>query len=131
MPGPSLGDQELDLLRYVTEHGPVTVGEVAEGFGVPLGLTRSTVVTVMERLRQKGYLARGKQEGIYHYSAPLPQEEILGGLIQQFVEKTLAGSLTPFVGYFSKANRLSPAEIVELQRMLEKLQSQDKEEEQP
>ena len=30
---PTLGDQELSLLRYVTDHAPVTVREVAEQFG--------------------------------------------------------------------------------------------------
>ena len=47
----TIGDQELALLRYVAEEGPVTVGQAAEGFGAPRGLARSTVLTVMERLR--------------------------------------------------------------------------------
>ncbi len=51
-----VGDQELVVLRWVAEHGPVTVGEVAEKFGEPQGLARSTILTVMERLRGKGHL---------------------------------------------------------------------------
>lgn len=118
----SLGDQELDILRYVAEHGPRTVGEVAEGFGMPHGLSRSTVVTVMERLRKKGYLHREKVEGVFRYRCPVSQDEIVGGLIHRFVEKTLAGSLLPFAAYFSRSNQLSTEERAELERLIAKLQ---------
>lgn len=119
----SLGEQELELLRYVAEHGPASVGEVVEGFGEPQGLTRSTVVTVMERLRKKGYLAREQQGGVYRYTSPVPKEELMGGLVRRFVERTLAGSLTPFVNYFASAERLSDAEMSELRRLIAKLET--------
>jgi predicted transcriptional regulator len=127
MSRPSLGQQELEVLRYVVDHGPATVGEVAEGFGVPQRLTRSTVVTVMERLRKKGYLTRKQQEGVYQYASPVARDEIMGGLVQQFVEKTLAGSLTPFVTYFARCSQLSDEELAELQRLVSKLEAQGKE----
>ncbi len=64
----TVGDQELTLLRDIAETGPSTVGEVAERFGEPRGLARSTVLTMMERLRQKGHLEREQVEGVYRYS---------------------------------------------------------------
>jgi predicted transcriptional regulator len=127
MEKPSLGNQELALLRYVTEHEPVTMGEVAEGFGQPQGLTRSTILTVMERLRKKGYLTRKKTDDVFRYSTSVPQDELLGGLVSHFVEKTLAGSLAPFIAYFARSQRLSDGELAELKRLIEKLQVQDKE----
>ncbi|WP_258224035.1 BlaI/MecI/CopY family transcriptional regulator, partial [Stenotrophomonas sp. HMWF003] len=56
MRGKTIGDQELALLQYVAEQGGATVGEVAAGFGEERGLARSTVLTMMERLRGKAYL---------------------------------------------------------------------------
>ncbi len=97
----SLGDQELEVLRYVAEHAPISVGEVAAQFGEPRGLARTTILTVMERLRQKGYLTRQKKDNIYRYWPQMPQGEVLKGLVQEFVEKTLAGSLSPFVAYLA------------------------------
>ena len=58
MRGKTIGDQELALLQYIDEHAPATVGEVASGYGEARGLARSTVLTMMERLRAKGYLQR-------------------------------------------------------------------------
>ena len=121
----SLGDQELMLLRYVTEQSPLTAGEVAAGFGEPNGLARSTVETMLERLRKKGYLARSRQDGVFHYTPTVAPLELMTGLVRQFVEQTLAGSLLPFVNYFSQQNRLSAAELRDLEHMVEKLQSPD------
>jgi len=124
---PSLGDQELAVLRYITEHAPVTVGEVAAGFGEPNGLARSTVETVMERLRKKWYLTRSRKDGVFRYTATFAPQELMSGLVKQFVEQTLSGSLLPFVTYFSQQNRLSEQELAELERLVEKLQPPNKE----
>jgi predicted transcriptional regulator len=118
----SLGDQELEILRYVAEFGPNTMGEVVDGYGTPRDLSRSTVVTVMERLRKKGYLQRDTVEGVFRYRCSVDQDEIVGGLIHRFVEKTLAGSLLPFATYFSRSNRLSESEQAELELLIAKLE---------
>ncbi len=119
----SLGDQELALLRYIAAREAVTVGEAAEGFGAPQNLSRSTIVTVMERLRKKGYLTRKKHNDVFRYSCPVAQEELMGGVVRRFVEKTLAGSLSPFVRYFASSDKLSPQEVAELERLIGKLQA--------
>lgn len=118
----SLGDQELELLRYLSEVGGSTVGEAAEGYGVPRGLSRSTVVTVMERLRKKGFLVRDRGEGTFTYRCSVDKDEIEGGLIQRFIDKTLAGSLLPFAAYFSRSERLSAEERTELEALISKLE---------
>lgn len=119
----TLGDQELLLLRYVSSSAPVTVGEIYAGFGEPSGLARSTIETVLERLRKKGYLTRRRLEGVYCYEPTAAPQEVLGGLVEQFVERTLAGSLVPFVTYFSKQNRLTDDELAELERLVAKLEA--------
>jgi len=118
----SLGGQELSLLRHIATHAPVTAGEVYAGFGEPNGLARSTVETVMERLRKKGYLARKAEGGVFRYESTVAPQDLMSGLVEQFVENTLAGSLVPFVTYFSRQNRLSDEELLELERLVAKLQ---------
>lgn len=127
MSRPSLGNQESELLRYIAEQGPLTVGEVAEGYGKPRGLARSTVVTVMERLRKKGYLTRQRDavDGVFRYASSAPSGELVGGLIQQFVQKTLGGSLTPFVAYFARSEQLSGEERAQLERIVARLEAEE------
>jgi len=122
----SLGEQGQAILRFISERGSATVGEVAEGFGEPLGLSRSTVVTVMDRLRVQGHLTRTKgEEGVFRYAPAQPQEEVLGWLIARFIEKTLAGRLTAFSAYFTRSEKLNEAEKAELKRLLAKMEDSD------
>ena len=102
----TIGDQELALLRFVAEQGPISVGEAAELFGVPRGLARSTVLTVMERLRTKKRLTRKRVGGVYLYASREGTDVVLSGVVRSFVETTLAGSVSPFVAYLSDSERL-------------------------
>jgi predicted transcriptional regulator len=118
----TLGDQELALLTYVSEHGPLSAGEAASGFGEPGGLARSTVETVLARLHKKGFLTRRKKSGVFRYEPTSPSHEVLGRVVERFVEQTLGGSLVPLVTYFSHQNRLTDSEMAELQRLVAKLE---------
>lgn len=125
--GRSIGDQELALLRFVAERGPVSVGEAAETFGRPRGWARSTVLTVMERLRAKKRLTRRRVQGVYLYASREGTEAVLSGVVRSFVETTLAGSVSPFVAYLSGVEQVSDTELVELERLVKRLRSKGKE----
>ena len=121
MERPSLGEQELEVLRYIADRAPVSAREVAERFGEQRGLARTTVLTVIERLRKKGYLTRKRREGVYHYSPRVPQAELLQGLVGHFVETILGGSVSPVVAYLARTRRLTEAELRELQQLVDEL----------
>jgi predicted transcriptional regulator len=123
----TLGDEELKLLRFVAEHGPLSVGEVADQFGASEGLARSTVLTMMERLRKKRYLKRRRDGGVFRYVSPLPYAELLKGIVQTFVDTALAGSLSPFVAYLAGSSKLSRDEVAQLERLAARLEEREKE----
>ena len=128
MDKPSLGEQELEVLRFIADRAPIAAREVAEHFAAERGLARTTILTVMERLRKKGYLTRRRREGVFEYSPRVPQAELLQGLVRDFVEKTLAGSISPVVAYLAHSRRLSDAELAELQKIVDELRSAREEE---
>ena len=117
----SIGEQEMALLRHIADRGSVTVGEAAEAFGASRGLARSTVLTMMERLRIKGHLGRRMVEGVYRYRARASSAELLKGAVQRFVERNLDGSVSPFFAYLSEAGRLTDEELRELEQIVAKL----------
>jgi predicted transcriptional regulator len=122
MKKPSLGTQELELLRFVSEcPEPLTVREITELFGEPRKLARTTILTMLERLRKKGFITREEFQGINHYFSKISKSELLQDMVKNFVEKTLGGSLTPFVAYLNQANELSDAELAEFKRMIHEL----------
>lgn len=123
----TVGDQELALLQYIGENEPTSVGEVAARFGESRGLARSTVLTMMERLRTKGYLLREHDEGVYRYRTTAEQQDVVNSAVSSFVEKTLQGSISPFVAWMSEKAAVSDNELAELEALVSKLQSQRRE----
>lgn len=123
----SIGDQELILLQYLDAHGDGTVGEVAAGFGEPRGLARTTVLTMMERLRLKGYLGRRKRQGVYRYRAVTTPREAMHRAVDRFVENTLSGSVSPFVAWMSARGKVSDDELAELEALVARFQDKRKE----
>ena len=121
-PVKSIGDQELALLRFVADRQQTTVAQAVEGFGQPRGLARSTVLTMMERLRKKGHLRRRQVDGIYQYAPRTAPAAAVRQAVQTFVDRTLGGSITPFVAYLAERERLSDDELAELETLLAQLQ---------
>ncbi|QRP64200.1 BlaI/MecI/CopY family transcriptional regulator [Rhodanobacter sp. FDAARGOS 1247] len=124
---PSIGDQELALLQHIDECGAASVGEVAASFGEPRGLARSTVLTMMERLRGKGFLKRRQLRGMFRYSTVTGAGEAMRSAVGSFVEKTLSGSVSPFVAWMSERAEVSDDELAELEALVSQLQSRRKE----
>jgi predicted transcriptional regulator len=120
---PPLGEQELAVWRWIAERGLVSAREVVEQFAAERELARTTVLTVMERLRKKGYLARRLREGVFVYSSRLPASEVVQGLVRQFVEKMLAGSVSPLVAYLARSRELSEEELADLERLVAELRA--------
>ena len=120
----TVGDQEQALLQFIADRGRATVAEAVEGFGLPRSLARSTVLTMMERLRKKGYLGRRALGGVYHYTPRTAPGAAVRQAVQTFVDRTLGGSITPFVAYLTERAGLTDDEIAELETLVAKLQQE-------
>ncbi|QWT20503.1 BlaI/MecI/CopY family transcriptional regulator [Bacillus sp. NP157] len=122
----TIGDQELALLQHIEETPKSSVAEVCAAYGEARGLARSTVLTMMERLRAKGYLTRRKADGAFRYSATGEAGEVMTGAVARFVERTLQGSVSPFVAWMAERGQVSDNELAELEALVGQLQSKRK-----
>jgi predicted transcriptional regulator len=119
----TLGKAELELLQYIDERHPTTVREVAEHWEKKAGLARTTVLTMMDRLKEKGFLTRKKIDGVFHYSPKRSASSVLEGLVKDFVQGVLGGSLAPIAAYLNDATDLDPAEVAKLKKLVRELDS--------
>ena len=118
-----LGEKESALLAWVARHAPASAAQIVAGWGAQQNVARTTVTTMLERLRAKGYLKREKVGATFSY-APLDAHETqLRGVVGRFVEKTLGGSLEPFVAYLNEAD-LSEADKAQLRAIVGRLDAQ-------
>jgi predicted transcriptional regulator len=117
-PKAALGSTEIEILRHIGDHHPISVGKVAAHVAQTTGQARTTVLTIMERLRRKGYLTRKVVEGVYRYSPRVPKHELLRRLVSDFVDKTLGGSVSPFVAFLSENGPISEDDLDALKRVV-------------
>lgn len=124
-PKPLCTPAEWEVLQYLTGHPPATVREVTDGLSRTQERARTTVLTLLERLRQRGYVTRTKIDGVYHYAPSEPGSDSLQGLVRDFVQKALGGSISPFVAYLGGGARLSAQERAELRRLVAELEAEE------
>ena len=117
----NIGRGELEVLQFIHDHDPATVRQVAEHFAKSKGHVRTTVLNVMERLRKKGFLVRKKAAGAYQYSPKEGKADFFHSMVDQFVQRALGGSVSPFVAYLVREAALSNEEIKELKRFVAEL----------
>jgi predicted transcriptional regulator len=112
----------MEILRFIAEHSPVTVREVADFLARTKGQTRTTALNVMERLREKGHLVREKPNGIFRYRPSLPREDMMRGVVRDFVRESLGGTVQPFVAYLAEEATVNNDDLEELKRLVAALE---------
>ncbi len=114
--GDSLGDLERQVFLAVRASGRSSVAETAERLASEgRTLAYTTVMTVMTRLWEKGYLFRLRQGKAYIYEAR-EQGEIAGELggraVREALEKYGASALIGFVRNLSPEQRAAVARLL-------------------
>jgi predicted transcriptional regulator len=122
-----LGQVQLEILRYIQDHQPVTVRQVADHLAELRGVTRTTALNMMERLRKRGHLTRRKRDGVFHYSPAQEKPQFLRDLVREFVDQALGGSLEPFVAYLAEDARLTDDDLQRLQQRVRELRDEAEE----
>lgn len=96
-----LGPLERRVMAQLWAHGPQTVGEVlgALNRSVERQVAYTTVMTILVRLLEKGYVTRAKETRAYRYAATLDEAELrarvgrrqLHRLIERYGAESVAG----------------------------------------
>ena len=78
------GDLEAVIMHRVWDHGgPVTVRELFEELQAERVIAYTTVMTTMDNLHRKGWLARVKEGKAYRYTATAGREEYSARLMRE------------------------------------------------
>jgi predicted transcriptional regulator len=112
----SFGELEAAIMdRVWAAGGPVLVREIWAGLRPEREPAYNTVLTVVEILYRKGWLARDKDGRAYRYRATVAREDYTAGLMGEALEASTdrVAALRSFV------ERIDPAEARELRRMLD------------
>jgi predicted transcriptional regulator len=78
------GDLESVIMHMVWDHkGPVTVRELFDELRQERSIAYTTVMSTMDNLHRKGWLARAKEGKAYRYTATASREEYSARLMRE------------------------------------------------
>jgi predicted transcriptional regulator len=78
------GDLETVIMHLVWDHGrPVTVRELFDELRQERAIAYTTVMSTMDNLHRKGWLARAKEGKAYRYTATASREEYSARLMRE------------------------------------------------
>lgn len=123
-----LGSAELEVLRTLWDRGPATVRDVlAHLHDQGRRLAYTTVLTFLTRLEQKGFVTSNKSGLAYVYRAKVTRDRVSRSRVRSLLAELYDGAAGPLVLQLMQSERLTPEEIQELQKMLDRLDGEPEE----
>jgi BlaI family transcriptional regulator, penicillinase repressor len=115
-----LTDQELEIMKLVWERRSTTVRDIYEALLERRKVAYTTVMTMMNILEQKKFLRRKQEDRAYVYEPTRPKEQVLGGLVRDFLNRVFNGSAEPLLQHLVEQEKISEADLREIARLMRK-----------
>jgi BlaI family penicillinase repressor len=80
----------------------------------------TTLASTIRNLEKKGYVTSRKTGNVYEYTPAIQEEEYKQKFMNGFVKDYFEDSYKALVTFFAKENKISPEELKEIVRMIEK-----------
>ena len=114
MPNTKLGEMQFQFAELVWHYAPLPSGELARICQQELNWKKPTTYTVLRKLCEKGLFKN--EDGLV--SVLMTREQFLAAQSEQLVEEAFGGSLPAFIAAVTSRKKPSPAEIDELERVI-------------
>ena len=119
-PRPPISDAERSVMVCLWDLGPKTVREmhaVLQEQGQEW--TRSTVITLLQRLEKKGYVASDRRQAAFVFHAALSREEVMHERLAELAEELSSGDALPLVLAFAERHKFTSEEIARFQQIID------------
>lgn len=110
---------ELELLKVLWRAGRASAREVHDRAGKELGWSYSTTRTVLQRMVDKGLIARGEFHGLTLFEPKAKKVEMIGRLVRDFARRVLEIDGELPASAFTDSRLLDQDEQAELRALLE------------
>ena len=117
---PSITDAEWIVMRAIWDAGPLTTNQVVAALEDSAHWKPKTIQTLLTRLARKGALAYEKKGREYLFRARVAAEDCEHALTRSFLGRFFGGELAPFLSRFVEREKLTPEEVRELKRILDR-----------
>jgi BlaI family penicillinase repressor len=105
-------------MKIIWRRESATVRDVYQELLEHRKIAYTTVMTALKTLEQKGYLRATQQDRAYVYQPTKPKNQVIKGMVREFVNRVFNGSAEPLVVHLIEDNQLSESDVREISRML-------------
>ena len=121
-----LTETEWKLMECLWDHSPRTGRETVEYMTKHVGWTRSTTLTMLRRMTEKGLISCDESGEVLRYSPLVLREEAALRETRSFIDRVYKGSISLMVNALSQKQELSREDIDELYAILKKAEEEQR-----
>jgi len=111
---------ELAILQVLWERGPSTVREIHNALKAQRDTGYSTTLKMVQVMTDKGLVARDESRRPQVYRPSRRREQTQLQLLDELIQRAFGGSASKLVLRAASARRISPDELAEIKRLIER-----------
>ena len=121
----SLTPTEWHLMECLWEQSPRTGREAADWLRKQVGWTRSTTLTMLRRMSDKGAIRCEERDGLLRYWPLIRREDAVLRETEDFLQRVYGGSVSLLMSAMTQKQKLSDEEIAELYAILKEAEGKE------
>jgi BlaI family transcriptional regulator, penicillinase repressor len=114
---------EYEIMEVLWRESPLTAAEVATRAPAEKAWNIRTVKTLLARLLAKGALAHEEEGRRYLYRPAVARADYVAEESARLIDRMFGGKVTPLVAQLAARDKLSEADIAEIEALLKALKS--------
>jgi BlaI family penicillinase repressor len=118
-----IGEAEYAVMEVLWHDAPLTATEVAARVPAERGWSIRTVKTMLARLLAKGVLTHEEEGRRYLYRPAVARADYVAQESGRLIDRMFGGRVTPLVAQLAERDRLTDADIAEIEALLKALKS--------
>lgn len=119
-----MSDAEREVLKVLWDHGPLAVRDVlAKIAEAGQEWSRSTVITLLQRLEKKGYVLSDKSQFAFVFRAVVSREDEMRARMNDLASELCDGEALPLVLAFTEKHRFAPEELARFRQMIDSIEA--------
>jgi len=121
-----LTEAEWKLLECLWAYSPRTGRETVDYMAKHVGWTRSTTLTMLRRMTEKGLICCDESGAVLSYSPLVRREDAVQRQTESFIDRVYKGSISLLINSLTEKQKLSREDIDELQAILKRAEEEMK-----
>nr|WP_289767789.1 BlaI/MecI/CopY family transcriptional regulator [uncultured Acetatifactor sp.] len=120
----ALSEAEWNIMESLWEESPKVGSRIVEDMAGRVGWSRSTTLTMLKRMTEKGIIACEDNGRMRVYVPLIERETAVKKETDNFLKRVYHGSASMLVSSFIKKQRLTAEELLELREILDKAEKE-------